>query len=109
MFNTCILIITIYSNSKFQGGLGSVCEVPYLMGLDIYKFLLFFFSFSFQHCVATFLDAILQSQEEIADAPIQQSLPGLCRNSVLITENELHSLVSIHKENILTSGHLLGL
>ena len=78
------------------------------MGLDIYKFLLFF-SFSFQHCVATFLDAILQSQEEIADAPIQQSLPGLCRNSVLITENELHSLVIIHKENILTSGHLLGL
>ena len=65
------------------------------------------FPFSSQNHVAEFLDAMLQSQEEITDVPNQQSLPGLCRNSVLITENELHSLVSIHRENLLlTCGHL---
>ena len=60
------------------------------------------FPFSLQKHVTLFLDAILQSQEEISDVPNQQSLPGLCRNSVLITENELHSLVNIHRENPFT-------
>lgn len=48
----------------------------------------------FQVCVTSFLDAILENQKDTQDFPNHKSLPGLCRNSVLITENELHALVS---------------
>lgn len=44
--------------------------------------------------MTSFLDAILENQKDIQDFPNHKSLPGLCRNSVLITENELHALVS---------------
>lgn len=37
---------------------------------------------------------MLENKAEVADLPIQKTLPGLTRNSVLITENELHALVS---------------
>ena len=48
-----------------------------------------------QACITSFLDAVLKGRKEISDLPIKKTLPGLCRNSVLITENELHALVSV--------------
>ena len=39
---------------------------------------------------------MLENKTEVADLPIQKTLPGLTRNSVLITENELHALVSTY-------------
>lgn len=48
-----------------------------------------------QACITSFLDSVLKGRKEISDLPIKKTLPGLCRNSVLITENELHALVSV--------------
>lgn len=48
-----------------------------------------------QACITSFLNTVLEDQKEIPDLPMKKSLPGLCRNSVLITENELHALVGI--------------
>lgn len=45
-------------------------------------------------CITSFLNTVLEDQKEIPDLPMKKSLPGLCRNSVLITENELHALVN---------------
>lgn len=45
-------------------------------------------------CIKSFLDAILGEQAEMSVPPMKKTLPGLCRNSVLITENELYALTS---------------
>ncbi|XP_031553053.1 GTPase-activating protein and VPS9 domain-containing protein 1-like [Actinia tenebrosa] len=44
--------------------------------------------------IASFVDAILEGADEVNDFPEQQTLPGLCRTSILITENEMKVLIA---------------
>lgn len=46
------------------------------------------------------MDAILEGADEVNDFPEQQTLPGLCRTSVLITENEMKALASKNIERL---------
>ncbi|KAK3741875.1 hypothetical protein QZH41_013354, partial [Actinostola sp. cb2023] len=44
--------------------------------------------------ISSFVDSILEGADQVSDFPEQQTLPGLCRTSVLITQNELQSLIT---------------
>ena len=50
---------------------------------------------------------MLENKTEAADLPIQKTLPGLTRNSVLITENELHALVSTYMHVLQKAVYLI--